>query len=305
MELRKLAHIVALADEANFGRAAERVHLSQPAFSRSIQAAEAELGLKLFDRGTLEATCTPGGAFVVERARRVLQENRRMEREVGLFRAREIGDIAFGCGPFPAATLIPPLMTELRNRHPGVTVRIQVGNPRHLLEPVRREETDFFVADTRQVPRDGVFRVMSIGQQRGGFFVREGHPLLSKKKLVTADIAPYGLATGRLPAEVHAFMLRIMGLAEDAQLPVAVECDDVHLLKCVALSTDTVMIGMDDIVSEELAAGKIRPLKPGDFPPTRSELGIVSLEGRSHSPVAEYAIKVLAALARGKPPPAG
>ena len=51
MDLKRWSHIVAVAERRSFARAAELVHLSQPAFSRSIQAAEAELGLRLFDRG--------------------------------------------------------------------------------------------------------------------------------------------------------------------------------------------------------------------------------------------------------------
>ena len=65
MDIKRLQHIVALADQGSFIRAAERVHLSQPAFSRSIQAAEAELEMKLFGRGGgTEVKCTPSGAFV-------------------------------------------------------------------------------------------------------------------------------------------------------------------------------------------------------------------------------------------------
>ena len=51
MDLRRLAHLVALAEFGNFARAAAQLHLSQPALTRSVQAAEAELGLRLFDRG--------------------------------------------------------------------------------------------------------------------------------------------------------------------------------------------------------------------------------------------------------------
>ena len=62
MDLKRLKHITVLAEERNFSRAAERVNLSQPAFSRSVQAAEAELGLRLFDRGGAQVTCTTAGA---------------------------------------------------------------------------------------------------------------------------------------------------------------------------------------------------------------------------------------------------
>ena len=59
MDLRGWAHIVALAERRNFARASEEVHLSQPALTRSIQAAEAELGLRLFDRGTTRSRRLP------------------------------------------------------------------------------------------------------------------------------------------------------------------------------------------------------------------------------------------------------
>ncbi|OYU46064.1 MAG: hypothetical protein CFE44_04085 [Burkholderiales bacterium PBB4] len=91
MDLKRLKHLVALADTRNFGRAAEQCHLSQSAFSRSIQAAEDELSLQLFVRGTLDVRCTPAGEFVLERARKLLFENRCLERDLNLYRERQMG----------------------------------------------------------------------------------------------------------------------------------------------------------------------------------------------------------------------
>ena len=70
MDLKRWSHIVAVAERRSFARAAELVHLSQPALSRSIQAAEAELGLRLFDRGPAGVVATPAVAMAVGRARR-------------------------------------------------------------------------------------------------------------------------------------------------------------------------------------------------------------------------------------------
>jgi DNA-binding transcriptional LysR family regulator len=302
MDIRRLQHVVALAEEANFRRAAERVHLSQPAFSRSIQAAEAELGLKLFDRGTVEATCTPSGAFVVERARALLQHNLRLERDVALFRERVIGDITFGSGPFPAATLVPAVLTDIRKRYPGVRVRLQVNNPQALLEQLKREEHDFFVANTREVPRDGVFEVRDIGRIPGGFYVRRGHPLLARKAPTLADMLPFGIGSGRLPADVAEHLAKLMGLPEGASLPIAIECDDVHLLKQVAMKSDTIIVGTDDLLATEIAGKTMMalPLEDFDRAYSHSLLGIVSLAGRTPSPVAEYAMDLLARLAKDR-----
>ena len=61
MDIRRLNHLIALAEEGRFAVAAERMHLSQAAFSRSIQALEESVGFKLFDRGAKGAALTPAG----------------------------------------------------------------------------------------------------------------------------------------------------------------------------------------------------------------------------------------------------
>jgi DNA-binding transcriptional LysR family regulator len=114
MDLRRLEHLLALAAERHFGRAAEQVHLSQPAFSRSIQAIEAELNLRLFDRETGEVRPTPAGEFVIGRARQLLFDARNLARDVELFRDSRLGDTSFGAGPIMAATLLPEVLGSFR-----------------------------------------------------------------------------------------------------------------------------------------------------------------------------------------------
>lgn len=293
MDIKRLKHLVALADERNFGRAAERVHLSQPAFSRSVQSAEAELGLQLFDRGSLEVSCTSAGSFVIERARKLLFDSRCLERDVSLYRERLIGDIAFGVGPFPAATLLPALMIELRTRYAGINSRVEVNNWNYLLEHLREEELDFFVADVRDVPRDADLSIDALGRQHGRFFVRADHALLAKPSIEAAEIVTYGLASVRLPEEIKRQFRRMLGLTVDDHLPISVECDDVNLLKHIALHTDTVLICSDAAVLAELKAGQLLALAVQGMPPMYSDMGVVSLRGRTFSPMAAFAVDYL------------
>jgi len=297
MDLRRITHLVALADTRNFSRAAERVHLTQPAFSRSVQAAETELGLQLFDRGAREVTCTVAGEFVLERARKLLFESRCLERDIGLYRDREAGDVAFGVGPYPAITLLPQLMIELRTRFPGVSSRVEVNNWQNLVAHLRAEELEFFVSDTREVPRDPLLAVTGIGRLPGAFYVRAGHPLLARKGPHLADLMPYGIATVRLPAEIRALIQKLIHQGKVGPFPAAVECDDVHLLKRIALSTDTVLASPSAAVREDVAAGRLREIALRDAPHFFSNLGIVALKGRTLSPTAGYAVKFLSRLA--------
>ena len=289
MDLKRLGHLAALADHLNFRRAAQAVHLSQPAFSRSIQAAEAELGLALFERASADVRCTPAGEFVVERARRLLQENSRFERDVMLYRDHEIGELALGFGQFTAARLLPPLLAHLRQRYPKVSVRVQVQSPSYLLAPLKRQELDFFVGDARFAAGDDALEVRTIGSVAGSFYVRKGHPLLARKTMRMSDLAAFGLATGRLPVPVQAALGRLMGLAESDELPIAVECDDILSLKAIIAATDTIMIGTPALVEREVASGALCALAIADQPKSQSHLSIVSLRGRTFSPVAAYA----------------
>ena len=177
MDLKRMGHLVALADTRHFGRAAERCHLSQPAFSRSVLAAEEALGLQLFNRGTPEITCTDAGAFVVERARKLLFESRCLERDVSMYRDRKIGDVAFGVGPYPAATLLQSLLCELRRSYPGIKTRVEVNNAQYLTEHLRNESLDFFVADMHVLVPAPDLTVTPLGNLQAGFYVRAGHPL--------------------------------------------------------------------------------------------------------------------------------
>jgi DNA-binding transcriptional LysR family regulator len=297
MNLRRYAHLVALAEERNFRKAAERVHLSQPALTRSVQAAEAELGLALFERGSGEIRCTPAGEFVVERARRLLLESRRLEREVGMYREREMGDVAFGAGPFPAATLLPALMQELRTAYPGIRSRVLVANYRYLIDHLRKEDLDFFVADTREVTGDATFSVTPIARQRGGFYARRGHPLDRPAAASLAEVMDHGLATGRLPGPAADTLRGVLGLGPDDPLPVAVDCDDTHLIKRITCTSDTVMVGSPGIVRDELAAGQLVEIFVEGLPAMHAEVGIVALRGRTPSPMAGFVSRRLTELA--------
>jgi len=290
MDLKHLSHLVALADEGRFVAAAEKVHLSQAAFSRSIQALEQQLGLRLFDRGPRGAKLTSAGRIVIERARRLLFDSQCMSRDIELYLKKQIGDLAFGVGPFPAATLIPVLMPELRQQFPAVRIRVEVNNWEYLCQNLQDEQLDFFVADVRDLPANPDLDISMLAKQFGGFYVRAGHPLLAGGSLTTGAILPFGVATVRLPRLIQTAFAAMLGVPAGSALPIALECDDVALLKQTALVTDTVLVMTHAAVAQELAAGKLVLLPLKDMPALHTEMGIVSLRGRSHSPMARHVI---------------
>ena len=77
---------------------------------------------------------------------------------------------------------------------------------------------------------------------------------------------PYGLASVRLPPEVTRALTGMFGLQDGQRLPIVVECDDLHLLKRVALSTDTVLAAVTDVVVHEVASGAMQAVEVEGVP---------------------------------------
>jgi DNA-binding transcriptional LysR family regulator len=305
MDLRRLQHLIALDDQRHFARAAEQAHLSQPAFSRSIQALEREIGQRLFEREAGKVRPTPAGSFVLERARRLQFDARCLQRDIQLYGDSQLGDTAFGVGPFPAATLMPRVLPEFRRRHPQVGLRVEVNNWTQLLEHLEAEDIEFFVSEMRALPADMALQVQSLGRQPGGFYVRAGHPLAGQP-CSSSEFWRYGVATTRLPDVVRTALASALGLPAGADLAVALECDDVSLLRTVAAASDTVIGVTDASVQVDVQGGQLVPLQVRGLPPLFSEMGIVSLRNRTPSPAGRRAIELIAAVAgEVNAPPAG
>jgi DNA-binding transcriptional LysR family regulator len=289
MDLKRLGHLVALADECHFARAAERVHLSQPAFSRSIQTIESELGMRLFDRDSGDVRPTPAGAFLIQRARRLLFDARCLQRDAMLYRGSQLGDTAFGAGPFPAAILMPTVVASLRRQCPGVGVRVELSNAQLLCDRLVAEDIEFFVADVRDLPADSALQVLSLGREPAHLYARGGHPLAGRP-CTFAQAWEYGFASGWLPSALKALVARLIGLPQGAELVPALQCDDMTLLRTVALATDTVFASADAWVRDDVRAGTLARLDVEDLPEVYAEMGIVTLLNRTPSPVAQRAI---------------
>ncbi|MEO5671806.1 MAG: LysR family transcriptional regulator, partial [Ramlibacter sp.] len=88
MDVRRLTHFIALAEEGRFAAAADRVHLSQAAFSRSIQTLEERLGVRLVDRRSEGVSLTPTGNAVLARARTLVFDSDCLVRDVALLKSR-------------------------------------------------------------------------------------------------------------------------------------------------------------------------------------------------------------------------
>ncbi|MFJ5797742.1 LysR family transcriptional regulator [Streptomyces decoyicus] len=185
MELRTLRYFVAVAEELHFGRAAVRLHMSQPPLSRAIKQLETEIGALLFARSPAGVTLTPVGAVLLDEARALLDQADRVRvRVAAAAGAASLTIGILGDGTDPGITR---LAAVFRRSHPGVDVRIRDAD---LTDPtcgLRAGMVD--VALTRAPFDDTALTVRELRADPVGAVLRGDDPLACRDHLKLADLA--------------------------------------------------------------------------------------------------------------------
>ncbi len=125
LELSELRSFAALCEQMHFGRAAEILHISQPALSKQIRRLEDRLGGKLLTRRSKGLHLTPAGTVLLEHARKVMSDCDSAERVTRLALRGEAGTLRVGFGVAVLARGLPDLMLRFRKRFPSVDLAVK------------------------------------------------------------------------------------------------------------------------------------------------------------------------------------
>ncbi len=188
MELRHLRYFVAVAEELNFRRAAERLNVTRPALSKQIKDLEEETGLHLLDRDTVRVSLTDAGAVFLAEARGILgnvgdavarareaQDGRRGQLRIG-----SVGQIAF--------SFLPEALKAFRSSFPEVEVIFVEMTPSEQLEALEKDEIHLGFAYGRDTQDLASMSSLLLVQSTFGVSMSKDHPLASRRSLRVADL---------------------------------------------------------------------------------------------------------------------
>lgn len=190
MDLRQLEYFVAVAEERNFTRAAERVHISQSGVSAQIRRLEQELGAELFDRSARAVTLTVAGEAALAHARAALASaeavGRAVDEVTGLVRGRLTLGMVVGC----TVTPLFDALAAFRTAHPGVDVLLREDDSDRLVEDVRDGSVDLALIGAAGALPDGL-DAMTIISERLVAAVPPTHPLAGRDRLALRDLTDH------------------------------------------------------------------------------------------------------------------
>jgi LysR family transcriptional regulator, benzoate and cis,cis-muconate-responsive activator of ben and cat genes len=138
MELRFLEYFRAVAEELSFSRAAQRLHVAQPALSRAVKQLEAELGAAVLERSRHHVRLTPAGAVLLHETRLLFDQLDESLRRVRRTAAGEEGEFRLGyIGP-PTQPFLGRLLHEYQRRYPRVAIHLEERTPERVWEMVAK-----------------------------------------------------------------------------------------------------------------------------------------------------------------------
>jgi DNA-binding transcriptional LysR family regulator len=158
MDTRQLAAFCAVVERRSFSQAAEQLGVTQPAVSLQIRSLEKRLGLQLLDRSGRRVEPTDAGRRLYRSAQRVLAAEEQLLSELGEEVEGELaGRLEIGASTGPGGIVLPVVLAEFQQRHPGVHVALAVSDTQRVVEQVARRELELGVVGAARRHRGVVF----------------------------------------------------------------------------------------------------------------------------------------------------
>lgn len=179
MDLRSLKHVVVLSRVLSYTKAAQELHITQSALSRSIQAVERDAKAQLFDRDRGGVHLTAVGRTFAARAATLLRDADDLDRLLRQSVSAEAGDISFGIGPLAAQALLPTVLSEMLTAKPQLRTNVMIRHVDALLAPLLKEEVEFVISPEHDLLQAVPLQHAFLGWFPLSLIVRAGHPLLT------------------------------------------------------------------------------------------------------------------------------
>jgi DNA-binding transcriptional LysR family regulator len=260
--LRQLKVFEAVARNLSFSRAAEELHLTQPAVSTQVRKLEEHAGLPLFEQLGKKIHLTPAGAQMLQSSRAIIQQFQEVEEAMTQFKGVSGGKLnvtVISAGDY----FFPRLLVEFASRHSGVTLNFGVCNREELLGQLADNLTDLAVMVRPPVDADTVAEPFA--PHPYVVVAAPGHPLVGKKRVPVSRLAREPFIVREKGSDTWHSMEEGFG-PHLGELNIAMEIKSTETIKQAVMAGMGVTFLSAHTISRELQAKSLAVLDVQGFP---------------------------------------
>jgi len=263
MDLKQLRQLVVSIEAGSIVRAADRLHMTQPALTRSIRNLEYELGAQLLERSARGVVPTEFGRLLYERGQALLAESDKLKADVARLTSGKGGGLAIGVGALSEGWVLP-VLADFSRANPSLELNTRVGFFDELAARLITSEIDLVISIMPTFLRGTEFTIEQLGELRSSFLVRRDHPLADAPEVTASVMTEYGWAVFDVPNTTRFFQdnffKRGLGLPR-----VQIKSNSVAMIRSVLLATNSIgvlpdyLAGTDgELVALKSSFGEIR-----------------------------------------------
>jgi DNA-binding transcriptional LysR family regulator len=218
LTLRHLRAFVEVAHQGSFRRAAEKLFLSQPALTITINQLEDMVGVRLFNRTTRQVNLTTDGEDFLPIAERLVADFDRAISDLKTSAERRGGQVAIAVLPSLTINLLPDILARFKSNNPGIRIILRDDNARGVQRQVLNNESDFGISNLWEEDSELEFTPLTLDPV--GLVCPEDHPLgKTSKPLTWSKLAEYPFVGMTQDTGVHKLIKAIEGCPESIRSP--------------------------------------------------------------------------------------
>lgn len=292
LKTRQLLLLVAIDDERNIHRAADLLHMTQPAASKQLKDLEDMLGVALFERHPRGMSPTSYGEAMIRHARMALTSLSQAHDDILALKSGLSGQVDVGVIMTPGITVVPKAIAAVKEHSPLLRIGIHMDNSNVLLDRLQHGTLDFMVARIMEGEDRANLQFEELEAEPVCVVARIGHPLLQKQGLKLADIAGAGWVVPP-QGSILRHRFEMMFRRENLRPPINV-VDTTATLAVTSIVQQTDFLHVMPIsVANYCARFDMVGIVPIDLPVMMDPYGIVTKSGQLLSPGAKILIEAI------------
>ncbi len=287
MDLRQLRSFVAVAEEQQFTRAAERLGIAQSSLSAQIRQLEQELGVPIFNRTTRHVSLSDAGELLLARARVVLAEVADVTSEIQRMKGMLSGRVVIGVTQTPGPVDVLQLLAGFSRRYPSIELSVREDLSVQLADELREDRLDLGILSVVEPNDCRGLHMEPLAQEELVVIVPSHHALAERGSVAVADLAGERLITSPAGATIRR---TVMSAARQAglELDVGFESREVSRIRAmVAAGLGVAVLPRSDAVAPDLAIEALSIRGDGFV----HRLSLAWRAGRRHSPAARVLLQ--------------